>query len=341
MPHTYMKENKPSFTDEQKKVLDLVQRRFPLEEKPYRKLGDLIGISEAEVIDHIRELKENRVIRQISAIFNTSALGYKTSLVAMKVPPEKLDEVADVINQYPGVSHNYLRPGSYNLWFTIAVPPDRSLEEVVEILRRESCSHPTIILPAVKKYKLAMVLDVMGEDNDFDDEEDEFPDISPKKHFEPTEENIRIVRCVQEDLPLDPRPFSVWANQLGVTEDFLLEWLISKDKGGVIRRFAAVLDHRRAGFTANGMIVWHCKDEELDSLGEYLARQPEVTHCYHRPAYPDWPYNLYAMVHGKTKEECLSIAAKLARLPSLKDYRVLFSTREFKKIRLKLFWDRS
>jgi len=263
-----MKENKPSFTDEQKKVLDLVQRRFPLEEKPYRKLGDLIGISEAEVIDHIRELKENRVIRQISAIFN-------------------------------------------------------------------------IILPAVKKYKLAMVLDVMGEDNDFDDEEDEFPDISPKKHFEPTEENIRIVRCVQEDLPLDPRPFSVWANQLGVTEDFLLEWLISKDKGGVIRRFAAVLDHRRAGFTANGMIVWHCKDEELDSLGEYLARQPEVTHCYHRPAYPDWPYNLYAMVHGKTKEECLSIAAKLARLPSLKDYRVLFSTREFKKIRLKLFWDRS
>ncbi len=328
-----------SFTEEQKKVLDLVQRRFPLEEKPYEKLGDLIGLSEKEVIKHIRELKKNRVIRQISAIFNTSALGYKTSLVAMKVPSDKVEGVAEVINQYPGVSHNYLRPGTYNLWFTIAVPPNKSLEEVVEKLRVESGYHPTIILPAVKKYKLAMVLDVMGDDADFDDEEDEFPNITPKKYFKMTEKNIRIVRCVQEDLPLEPRPFSVWAEQLGTSEDFLLEWLISKDKGGVIRRFAAVLDHRRAGFTANGMIVWHCDKSELDSLGKYLAQQPEVTHCYHRPAHPDWPYNLYAMVHGRTRDECLRIAAKLASLPSLKDYKVLFSTKEFKKIRLKLFWD--
>ena len=334
-----MGENRFLFTNEQKKVLDLVQRRFPLERQPYKKLGDLIGISEMKVMNHIRELKRNRVIRQISAIFNTSALGYKTSLVAMKVPPKHVESVAGVINRYPGVSHNYLRPGAYNLWFTIAVPPDISLEGVVEELRKESGSYPTIILPAVKKYKLAMVLDVIGNEGDFEDGEDEFPNITPKNFFEPTEKNIRIVRCVQEDLPLDPRPFSVWANELGLTEDTLLEWLISKDKGGVIRRFAAVLDHRRAGFTANGMIVWHCDQEELDTLGKYLAQQPEVTHCYHRPSHPDWPYNLYAMIHGRTKEECLEIAAKLASLPSLRDYKVLFSTKEFKKIRLKLFWD--
>ncbi len=328
-----------SFTDEQKRVLDLVQRRFPLEVRPYKKLGDIIGVSEAEIINHIDGLKRNHIIRQISAIFNTSALGYKTSLVAMKVPSSDVEEVAKVINEYPGVSHNYLRPGSYNLWFTIAVPPYESLEGVVEKLRKKAGSHPTIILPAVKKYKLAMVLDVIGEVSDLDEDEDEYPRIDARGKFEPTEENIRIVRCVQEDLPLDPRPFSVWANNLGVTEDFLLQWLISMDKKGIIRRFAAVLDHRRAGFTANGMIVWHCDKEELDSLGEYLARQPEVTHCYHRPAHPDWPYNLYAMVHGRTRDECLKIAARLTSLPSLKDYRVLFSTKEFKKIRLKLFWD--
>ena len=334
-----MGEDKFTFTDEQKKVLDLVQRRFPLEQRPYRRLGDLIGISEDRIRKHILELKQHRIIRQISAIFNTSALGYKTSLVAMKVPVEKVDEVARVINKYPGVSHNYLRPGTYNLWFTIAVPPDQSLEAVVENLRKNSGSYPAIILPAIKKYKLAMVLDVIGDDNDLEDEDFELPDITPNKCFEPTEKNIRIVRCVQEDLPLDSRPFAVWAEQLGVTEEFLLEWLISKDKGGVIRRFAAVLDHRRAGFTANGMILWHCEEDELDYLGEYLARQPEVTHCYHRPAHPDWPYNLYAMVHGRTKDECLKIASRLASFPSLKDYKVLFSTREFKKIRLKLFWD--
>ncbi len=334
-----MATDKSSFTDEQKKVLDLVQRKFPLEERPYKKLGDIIGISEARVIDHILELKENRIIRQISAIFNTSALGYKTSLVAMKVPEEKVEDVARVINEYPGVSHNYLRPGTYNLWFTIAVPPDQSLEAVVEQLRKESGSYPAIILPAIKKYKLAMVLDVIGDDGDPEEEEYESSNIIPRDYFEPTEKNIRIVRCVQEDLPMERKPFAVWADQLGVAEDFLLKWLISKDKGGIIRRFAAVLDHRRAGFTANGMIVWHCDIEELDSLGEYLARQPEVTHCYHRPAHPEWPYNLYAMVHGRTKGECLRIAARLASLPSLREYKVLFSTKEFKKIRLKLFWD--
>lgn len=105
-----------------------------------------------------------------------------------------------------------------------------------------------------------------------------------------------------------------------------------------MRRFAAILNHRQVGFNANGMVVWDCPEGRLDEIGLILATQSEVSHCYYRPGYPDWPYNLYAMVHGRSVDDCQKIAAKLGRVVQLPDYRILFSTREFKKIRLKLFW---
>jgi DNA-binding Lrp family transcriptional regulator len=106
-----------------------------------------------------------------------------------------------------------------------------------------------------------------------------------------------------------------------------------------MRRFAAVLNHRQVGFHANGMVVWDCPVEQMDALGKTLASHAEVSHCYHRPAHPGWPYNLYAMIHGRSVEECRAVAEKLAASIGLPDFRILFSTREFKKIRLKLFWD--
>jgi DNA-binding Lrp family transcriptional regulator len=107
---------------------------------------------------------------------------------------------------------------------------------------------------------------------------------------------------------------------------------------GFIRRFAAVLNHRQVGFSANGMVVWNCPEERLDVSGAILSSHAEVSHCYCRPSYPAWPYNLYAMVHARSEEECRGIAEKLGNSIGLGDYRILFSTKEFKKIRLKLFW---
>jgi DNA-binding Lrp family transcriptional regulator len=124
-----------------------------------------------------------------------------------------------------------------------------------------------------------------------------------------------------------------------MTEHSLLELLADWTARGFMRRFAAVLNHRQAGFGGNGMVVWLCPEERIDELGSILAAHQEVSHCYHRPAYPEWPYNLYAMVHGRTREDCESVAVRLGESVGLMDYRILFSTREFKKIRLKLFWD--
>ncbi|ROQ93308.1 siroheme decarboxylase subunit alpha [Desulfosoma caldarium] len=323
-----------------RRLLDQIQRSFPIEECPYAVLAERLGLREDEVIWRIESLKARRMVRQISAIFNTGALGYQSSLVAMAVPTSYVERAAEAVNAYPGVSHNYLRPAPFNLWFTIAVPPGKSLNEVVARLSHEAGGWPTLILPAVKKYKLAVVLDVL-EDGETDLVSTELSEISLEgaQGFQVSERNIRLVRCLQEDLPLESRPFHSMAQHLNMGGDDLMalirQWLARH----WIRRFAAVLNHRQVGFGANGMVVWQCDPLRIDHAGTILAAFPEVSHCYQRPAHSQWPYNLYAMIHGKTEEECHQIAHRLAEAVDLGQYRILFSTREFKKIRLKLFWN--
>ncbi|MDR3557479.1 MAG: hypothetical protein P4L55_22205 [Syntrophobacteraceae bacterium] len=322
-------------------ILDRVQRSFPIVSHPYRALAQGLDISEGETLERLGSLKNDGVIRQISAIFNTGALGYRSSLVAMAVPPEELERVASIVNSYPGVSHNYLRPGDFNMWFTIAAPPGQSLDGVVDGLAARAGGLPALVLPALKKYKLAVVLDVLGE-GDWDPAEEK-PVLAPTEIrvcFVPTPDNIAIVKCIQEDLPLVQRPFAVWADSLKMSESELLDIVSAWMGQGVIRRFAAVLNHRQVGFRANGMVVWNCPEERMDDIGAILATYPEVSHCYSRPACPpQWPYNLYAMIHTRSAEQCEQVANRLAGATGLGNFRILFSTKEYKKIRLKLFWN--
>ena len=321
-------------------LLDRTQRSFPIVSRPYQALSEGLGIGEEEVRERLGLLKEQNLLRQISAIFNTGALGYRSSLVAMKVPDSELDRAVAAINRYPGVSHNYLRPGAYNMWFTIAVPPGQSLDETVGRLSREAGGWPTLILPALRKYKLAVVLDVLEEtEGDPPEDRSDLPHLEPSVSFQTNSRNIRVVRCIQEDLPLVERPFMVWAASVGMTEGELLDLITDWLQHGFMRRFAAVLNHREVGFSANGMVVWNCPAERIDEYGYILASHAEVSHCYYRPGFTGWPFNLYAMIHGRSLEDCHKTAAKLAQGIHLDDYRILFSTREFKKIRLKLFWD--
>lgn len=320
-------------------LLDRIQRSFPLVPTPYAALAEGLEIDSQEVRRRIGALKEEGLLRQISAIFNTGALGYRSSLITMAVPERELERVVAEINRYPGVSHNYLRPGTYNVWYTIAVPPGESLQQTVNDLSLSAGGWPTLILPALKKYKLAVVLDVLEEgEGALNDEPLELPKVESKDFFEPSPDNIRVVRCIQEDLPLTERPFKQWADELEMTEGELLELISRWLEQGFMRRFAAVLNHRQVGFSANGMVVWSCPEERIDEYGRIIASHQEVSHCYHRPAHPVWPYNLYAMVHGRTTEECRKIADRLAEAIHMHDYEILFSTKEFKKIRLKLFW---
>lgn len=323
-----------------RQLLDHIQRAFPIEERPYAALGKRLGLSEEDVLRRIENLKSLRLVRQISAIFNTGALGYHSSLVAMAVPEPHVERAAEAINAYLGVSHNYLRPGPFNVWFTIAVPPGKTLQSEVDRLARKAGGWPTLVLPAVKKYKLAVVLDVL-EDSESESASAEVVEapLESSERFQVSQRNVKLVRCLQEDLPSVPRPFHHWARSLGMGGEELITVIDRWLTRSWIRRFAAVLNHRKVGFGANGMVVWRCDPSRIDAAGAALAAFPEVSHCYQRPAHPHWPFNLYAMVHGRSVAECEKIAERLAGAVGLHEYQILFSTREFKKIRLKLFWD--
>jgi DNA-binding Lrp family transcriptional regulator len=327
-------------TDERdRKLLTLLQKEIPLETRPFTRIGEALGASEAEVLQRIQKLKdEEKVIRQISAIFDTKSLGYKSTLVAMKFGPETIDAGAEVINQHPGVSHNYKRNADFNLWFTIAVPPKDSLEAHIERLHELSGAQQTLILPTLRLFKIGVKLDLTGKESK-EEPAGEIYDESRRRKTAPdlTEAEIEVIRILQEDLPLAETPFEVLAKQIGLNEERLFEILRSFISRGYLRRLAAILHHRRAGFAANAMVVWNIPHEELDRIGPEFAKFREVSHCYERPTFSDWPYSIYTMVHAPKVQDCEGIVERMEEKIGQWPHLNLYSTKEYKKVRLKYF----
>lgn len=326
------------------KLIGLLQTAVPVRERPFAELGAACGLTEEDVLNRIRRLKAARVIRQISAIFDTRSLGYASSLVAAKIDPARVDKAAAVINLHPGVSHNYLRNHTYNLWYTIAVPPTSrlGLEKTVDILHAESGAAATRLLPTLKLYKIGVQFDVTGESRPDDRTPPSYTENQRATDAALTPKEIEFVRLTQRDLPLTTAPFLDYANALGLpfTElQILHEHFLQT---GRMRRFAAVLHHRQAGFRANAMGAWAVPPDdpaELDRIGERMAGFRAVSHCYQRPSYPDWPYNIFTMVHGKNPAECEQTLAAISMATGLRDYRALYSSKEYKKIRVRYFTD--
>ena len=325
--------------DLDKKLLNTLQRPIPLVPRPFAEIGGRYGIGEEEVIERIRRLKETRILRQISAIFDTRSLGYKSSLVAMKVPRERVDEAAEVVNQHPGVSHNYKRSHAYNLWFTIACPPTSDLERTVQRLHELSGTEVTRILPTLKLFKIGVELDMTGQEDPTRQKEPAYHEAKRRKDGgrELTKEDIAAIQELQGDLDLVPRPFEAAARRLGWTEEDLLARAQALQEKGYMRRFSAVLHHREAGFKANAMGVWAVPSERTDEVGPQMASFQAVSHCYLRPTYEDWPYSIFTMVHGRTVKDCQKILDAISEKTGIKDYAVLYSTKEYKKVRLKYF----
>ncbi|HXV27631.1 MAG TPA: AsnC family transcriptional regulator [bacterium] len=324
--------------DIDRKLLTYLQKEIPVTSRPFEAIGQKTGIDGAEVLLRINRLKEEKVIRQISAIFDTKSLGYKSTLVAMRFPEEKLDQGASVINEHPGVSHNYKRNHDFNLWFTVAVPPKDSLEEHIQRLHELSGADKTLILPTLKLFKIGVKLDLTGKESK-QESADEIYDERRRRKVAPdlTSAEIDAIRVLQEDLPLVDEPYQKLAFQLGIEESRLFEIMKSFTERGYLRRVAAILHHRKAGFAANAMVVWQIPEEKQDEAGSKMALFREVSHCYKRPVYAEFPYALYTMVHAPKISDCeaitLQIEEKVGKWPRLN----LLSTKEYKKIRLKYF----
>jgi DNA-binding Lrp family transcriptional regulator len=325
-------------------LLGILQESIPFGLRPFADLGKRCGLSEQETLERVQALKAAKVIRQISAIFDTRSLGYSSSLVAAKIAPEKLDAAVAVINSHPGVSHNYLRNHEFNLWYTIAVPPASrlGLEKTVDLLHHLSGAESTRLLPTLRLFKIGVRFDVEGDAKPEDRSKPAYTEANRREAAPLTAKEIEFVRVMQRDLPIVPEPFTAVANELGISFEEAAALHSEFLSTGRMRRFAAVLHHRKAGFGANAMGVWAGPRDDpaaLQKLGETMAGFRAVSHCYQRPSYPEWPYNLFTMVHGKSERECEETLTAIAEATGITDRHALYSTREFKKVRVRYFTD--
>jgi DNA-binding Lrp family transcriptional regulator len=318
----------------EEELLKTVQKHIPFVRRPFKNIADRLNTTEERVLETLRKLKEDRVIRQISPIYDTKAVGYDSSLVAFRVDPEKLVEVAEFVNTHPGVSHNYEREHRFNLWFTLAVPPDGklTLEDTVTLMAEKEGVEDFVILRTVRTYKIGVKLDYTSLE-----EREDVEIVKGKGRVELTEEDKKIIRVTQRDIPLTPEPFAELSEEIGIPEERLLNRLSFFKEVGIVRRFSAILFHRKAGFKANGMDVWSVPEERVDEAGLFLAGFKSVSHCYRRTTSERWSYNLFSMIHGRTKEEVVEFVEKVEKEinPLAKD--ILFSKMEFKKRRIELF----
>jgi siroheme decarboxylase len=321
-----------------KQLLNDIQWTFPLSDRPYLEIAAKHGLSEEDVMRRISLMKRSGLIRQINAIFDTRKLGYKSALVAFAVEKKKLDSVAHEVNKHPGVSHNYERDHEFNMWFTLAVPPDGDLKKDLEQMASLEGVIKFRLLPTLKLYKIGVKLDMVNNDPSKLTPDDSIKKLDQKK-FELTSRDKEFIRELQKDLDVSTRPFDDSAKNLGITLTELFKKAAEYESIGVMRRFAAILRHRDAGFTANGMVVWKVSDDKIDEVGYKLASFPQVSHCYRRPVYPDWPFSLFSMIHARTVEAANKIAIELSNFVGINEYRILFSSREFKKERVKYFVD--
>jgi DNA-binding Lrp family transcriptional regulator len=317
-----------------RKLLSLLQVEFPLSREPYADLGLRLGVDRDEVIRRIKQLREMGIIRQISPVLDARRLGYQPTLVAMRVEEAELERAEQLIVDHPGISHGYERDHYFNLWFTLATPAEANTESELERLTGSIGAEATFTLSAVKVFKIGAYFAIDGE-------EQAAVGTLAKSGKAPSEEvklsrtDRLIINELQQDLPLIHTPFSAMAARLGTDENQFLAQCQSLKQRSIMRRFGAAVNHRRAGFKANGMTCWIASQEKVDAAGRMLGQLKEVSHCYERKTNPLWPYNLFAMMHGYTKEACQEIAGKVSAETGLGDYVMLFSTRELKKTRVK------
>jgi DNA-binding Lrp family transcriptional regulator len=318
-------------TEDRKELIRSIQRGVPLEPRPFASIAQGLGSTEETVIESLRELKHEKILREISAVLEGSLLGYRSALAAGSIPKSQIEAVAEVINAHPTVSHNYLRNHHYNLWFTIAVPPEMSLERTLELLAKEAGVDGFHALCRTQIFKIGVNFDPDSLKN-----RTEVTKSSNVEAVEVGPREAQLFRALQTPLPLVERPFDELAGGIDASAEELLDFA-KRHLGGAVRRYVGTLRHRKLGVKENGMVVWRVARDEVQAAGERLARAPEVSHCYARNPVPNFPYTLYSMVHGPSRESCREIARGLSNETGLEDYEVLFSEREFKKQRLRYF----
>ena len=307
-------------------MLAALQRGLPLARRPFEELSRELGCGESELIRFAEDSLKNGDARRFGAVFDARRLGYSSALCcAFSADP---DADAAVVSAFSEVTHCYLReaPGCPNLWWTWSAPAEGFESSLAKV------SIPFRVLPAVRRYKI----DVMFGAATRVAEESTDDNLPP-----PDDAGRRIIRVLQGDTELRPDYYAALAEKVGMKEWDLLATLEMWRRQGRLKRIGLLLNHRRIGYSANGMCCFRIEGDTVDA-GRALAELDAVTHCYERPACKTFPYNLYAMIHCKSVEEANEgFAALKCRLSALEkpptDSVMLISAKEYKKTSMSFY----
>ncbi|MDR3543653.1 MAG: Lrp/AsnC family transcriptional regulator [Desulfosporosinus sp.] len=324
-------------------LLNTIQKYFPITIHPYRNLGEVVGTTEEDAFKRIQRLRQEGIIRRLGGVFDSRRLGYYSTLCTSKVPEERIPILAKLLEGIPGVTHNYIRNHEYNVWFTLIARTQAVAESILQTIREVSGVSDVYSLPATRLFKINVNFDLTDEDTseeDIDTFEDSDSRGLQRQNVAPydlTSQDIALIQVLQGNLPDSPTPFTKLAETLRWQVEDVISCACRLLEAEVIRRFGAVLRHQKAGFVANAMGVWQVAPEQASEVGETMARFKEVSHCYQRPTLPDWPYNLFTMVHGRTMEDCGDVMKRISLATGVKTYDMLFSTAELKKSSMQYF----
>ncbi|MFD1774731.1 AsnC family transcriptional regulator [Paenibacillus rhizophilus] len=317
-----------------RKLLNRLQIELPLVRHPWRLIAEELEIQQEDVLERLERLKKEGFIRRIGGIFNPAGLGFKGCLYAMRVEESLFYPTAAVVNSFRGVTHNYRRHSRLNMWFTLTARTEEERGAILEAIR-EAAGRPQLYeFPAEQVFKLKVFLNMeeMAASSAMTPGQVGNKTLSLyKEHQEIESSDLHLIRELQGDLPLLPEPYTEIARKTGFSLEEVFLRLQALQAGGALKRIGAVLRHREAGFTANGLFVSVLPAERIPEAGERLAGYAEVSHCYKRRAHPDWPYNLYAMIHGPDETAVRKIAEHFIRQEGISEYDILFSTEELKK----------
>lgn len=311
------------------RLLDEFQRDFPLVPSPYAVLARALDASEQGVISALEHLASEGAISRIGAVFRPGAVG-KSTLAALAVPPDALEAVAQFVGAFPEVSHNYERENAFNLWFVATAADARRLNALLTVIEVKT-GHRVLRLPLLEEYHIDLGFR-LGARND-SRRDSARPPASPAPARLDMQEQ-RLVAALQQGLALVPQPFAALGAACGLAEEGIIDTIARWQACGIIRRFGVIVRHRELGFEANAMAVWDVPDDRAGEAGRLLARVPQVTLAYRRArSLPDWPYNVYCMVHGRKRSEVEATLAAATRETGLEAYprAVLFSRRRFKQ----------
>lgn len=326
-----------------RQLINQLQRGMPICSHPYAEVAHTVGLSEPKLLQRLQRLLTIGILSRFGPMFQIERAGGRFTLAAMAVPPERFDEIAAQVNAFPEVAHNYQRTHTLNMWFVLGTETPAQCADAIKRIE-QATGLPVLDMPKLREFRVQLFFDARIDNADIAAGmgwPSTAPLRSPASPAAAAMDSLdrAIMRATQAGLPLHSCPFADVATQVGATEAEVIERFEQWQANGILRRIAAVPNHYALGYVHNGMTVWNVDDEVADALGEKIAALGFVSHCYRRPRHlPGWPYNVFAMVHGRSREHTDQQIKRIADVlgNACRAHDVLWSTRILKKTGLRI-----